>query len=58
MFNVVVSISSYAIPFCGFLYWYVSVPYFLWKRKEETTAIKHKFVISSLTVVLNLNPSF
>lgn len=35
-FNIIVSIVSYAIPFCGFLYWYASVPYFLWKRKENT----------------------
>ncbi|KAI1729317.1 7 transmembrane receptor (rhodopsin family) domain-containing protein [Ditylenchus destructor] len=39
LFNVVVSITSYAIPFCGFLYWYVSVPYFLWKRKGSSIPV-------------------
>ncbi|CAK5085874.1 unnamed protein product [Meloidogyne enterolobii] len=25
---------SYCIPFAGFLFWYASVPFFLWRRKE------------------------
>uniref|UniRef100_A0A914NIG8 G-protein coupled receptors family 1 profile domain-containing protein n=1 Tax=Meloidogyne incognita TaxID=6306 RepID=A0A914NIG8_MELIC len=34
LFNIVVSITSYCIPFAGFLFWYASVPFFLWRRKE------------------------
>uniref|UniRef100_A0A183C0E5 G_PROTEIN_RECEP_F1_2 domain-containing protein n=1 Tax=Globodera pallida TaxID=36090 RepID=A0A183C0E5_GLOPA len=38
VFNIVVCIVSYAIPFAGFLYWYASVPFFLWRKKEHLMA--------------------
>lgn len=35
-FNIVACVCSYAIPLFGFIYWYMSVPFFLRKRAENT----------------------
>ncbi|KAK0418296.1 hypothetical protein QR680_013484 [Steinernema hermaphroditum] len=35
-FSIVACTLSYAIPLCGIIYWYVSVPFFLRKRAGES----------------------